>query len=918
VSGTVGQDETARAVADFLSSAKREPACFLVEGEAGIGKTTAWLDAIECACAEGFFVFSCRPASAESAVAYASLADLLNTVEPSSMSYLPTPQRAALDRVLLRSDGGGPAVEPRAVAAGFLSIVSSQSDATPVLIAIDDVQWVDSSSAFALSYAFRRLSGRVGVIATIRTELSDYDAAPWLHMPDPASTQRITLPPFSITETAALLTQRYRRVFSRPAVTQIHDVSRGNPFYALELGRVMTHSGTIAAESLPRSLSELVRSRVGTLSANVRELLVAAACMAEPTVDAIAASADMPPDAAAQLLEHAERRAIITIDGNRVTFSHPLLARGVHDDATPAVRRETHRRLANVVTRPESRARHLALSATAADAEILEALDTGAELARARGAPAAAAELLDLALNLGGAEPERQISAATHHFDIGNTERAQSLLDDVVKRAQPGTVRAAAANVLASIMVYVEGFGASANLLERFLPDAAAETPLLIQMLMSLSYMLLNMGRKQDSTERADEAVSHAEQLGWAPLLSRSLSLRVVNNFMCGLGVDRADLQRAIASDDGSGAGPVPFQPRVQQALLMAWTGELGFARRELRTIERRRIESGEEGESIFISYHRAMVEMWSGDFAEADRIATDMMNRAAHLDGNMHLFAALTIRAGVSAYSGNVDEARRDGLAAESASGGADARELGIWLRASRGFLEVSLGNYEAALALLQPAIEKLFDDPDYTEIIVASFVSDAVEAMTHLGRFEDADRLVDLMERNGRRLNRPWMLVVALRGRAMLLAARGALEAASLTAKQAVVENERLPMPFERARTQLLLGQLQRRLRERGLADATLSDALQTFESLNTPLWADRARSELALVRIRPHPSVLTAAEQRVAALAAEGMTKSRIAAALFVSPKTVDTHLTNVYRKLGIHTRAELARLMTNGPG
>jgi DNA-binding CsgD family transcriptional regulator len=171
----------------------------------------------------------------------------------------------------------------------------------------------------------------------------------------------------------------------------------------------------------------------------------------------------------------------------------------------------------------------------------------------------------------------------------------------------------------------------------------------------------------------------------------------------------------------------------------------------------------------------------------------------------------------------------------------------------------------------------------------------------------------LLNVVEPSSLTLYRPWMLVVALRGRAMLLGARGELRDASAAAKQAIVEGNRVAMPFEHARTQLLLGQVQRRLRERGSAVATLTDALHTFESLKTPLWAVRARRELANVDIRPHQGLLTMAERRVAELAAQGLTKSRIAAALFVSRKTVDTHLTKVYRKLDIHTRAELARLM-----
>jgi DNA-binding CsgD family transcriptional regulator len=353
----------------------------------------------------------------------------------------------------------------------------------------------------------------------------------------------------------------------------------------------------------------------------------------------------------------------------------------------------------------------------------------------------------------------------------------------------------------------------------------------------------------------------------------------------------------------------------LQHALLMSWTGELEGAREELRSIERHRLENGEESEWIFIAYHRAMVEIWRGDFVAADRIAAETRDRAAHLDGDVALFSAAAIESALAAYAGRVEEARRGAQVALDASNRSEGRELGGWMMANLGFLEVSLGNYEAALQALQPIVDGLFSDPDYSEIIVASSVSDAVEAMVHLDRHDEADRLLDLIERNGRRLDRAWMLAVALRGRSMLLAARGDIETAAMVAEQAMVEHGRLPMPFERARTQLLLGQLQRRQRQKGLASETLQEALDTFERLQTPLWAERARAELSRSKVSPGAATLTPSEQRVAELAARGMTNRAIGAELFISPKTVDANLTRIYRKLGVHSRAGLARRMTD---
>ena len=224
-----------------------------------------------------------------------------------------------------------------------------------------------------------------------------------------------------------------------------------------------------------------------------------------------------------------------------------------------------------------------------------------------------------------------------------------------------------------------------------------------------------------------------------------------------------------------------------------------------------------------------------------------------------------------------------------------------------------MSLGNYDAALMTLQPQVSRLDAAPAGTEIIAASFVPDAVEAMIQLGRLDDAEPLIERLERNGERLDRAWMLAVGARGRSMLLAARGDLEGASAAAERALAEHRRLPMPFELARTQLLMGQLQRRQKQREAASATLRVAVATFENLGTPLWAERARAELDRASGARTRAELTASERRVAELAATGVTNREMAAVLFISPKTVEATLSRIYRKLNIRSRAELGRIM-----
>jgi DNA-binding CsgD family transcriptional regulator len=270
----------------------------------------------------------------------------------------------------------------------------------------------------------------------------------------------------------------------------------------------------------------------------------------------------------------------------------------------------------------------------------------------------------------------------------------------------------------------------------------------------------------------------------------------------------------------------------------------------------------------------------------------------------------AHTCRAVLATYAGRVDEARRNvGDALGSVQGG-DYFAM-AWPATTLGFLEVSLGNYDAALTTLRPLLSKFEALPRGMEIISASCVPDAIEAMIELGRLEEAEPFVDMLEREGRRLDRPWQLAVGARCRGMLLAAHGDLDAANVATQRALAEHRRLPMPFERARTQLLLGQIQRRQLQK-IASTSLKAALRTFEELNTPLWASRAQMLLDHTSIRPSRSaVLSPTEQRVAELAATGMTNRDVAAALSISPKTVEANLSRVYHKLDIRSRTELGR-------
>ena len=226
-------------------------------------------------------------------------------------------------------------------------------------------------------------------------------------------------------------------------------------------------------------------------------------------------------------------------------------------------------------------------------------------------------------------------------------------------------------------------------------------------------------------------------------------------------------------------------------------------------------------------------------------------------------------------------------------------------------GFLAVSRRDFDAAIEALQPLVDRLPRVPGI-ELMQGWFLPDAAEALVSLNRLDEAEQLCTLLLSQGQRFDRAWMLATGNRCRAMVLAARGSLDAALDCARTAMAAHDRVPMPFERARTQLLLGQLQRRQKANEAASATLAEALACFEAMGAQLWVERVRHELARTNVRRSAAAqLSPTEQRVAELAATGMTNRDIASALFISPKTVESNLSRVYRKLGIRSRAELGR-------
>ncbi len=899
-----------QSVAAFLGDLLDAPVAMVIEGEAGIGKTTLWLDASERARELGFTVLTARSAEAESVLAYAGLADLLADIDDSILAELPAPQQQSLDAALLRGSASSASSDARAVGAAFVGVLERLVtwSQRPVLVAIDDLQWIDVSSADAVSFAARRLPRGVGLLVTTRSNT----VAAHVQLAHPDAVRRLKLRPLSVGELHQVLTVRLGTSFSRPTLLRIHQIAGGNPFYGLELAREIDPRIGSDSLQLPSSLADLVGSRIARIGADARDVLLATASVPAPTVRLLAQATDKTPERVLEVLSEAETHSVVVIDGNRVSFTHPLLAHGVYSESSPQRRRAIHRKLAELVAEPELRARHLALSDTTGEPETIDALDAAAEIAYARGAPAAAAELLDLAINLGAADPARRIVCATHHFAAGGPGRARLMLEDVVATLPVGSLRAEALYQLALVRLHEDGFADAAELLESGLPEPGTDDLLRVRMLIMLAYALFNAAQPGHALDRVSQAVTEAEKVAVPILLSSALGMHETLGFLAGRGFDQATIRRAVELEDPNAPIPVPFRPSVQVALLRGWTGEFEHARNVLAAAGTRCVALGQEHELVFVAFSQAMMDLWRGDLHSVAIAGEETVERASQLGGDFPMFIGLTIRGAAAAYGGRVTEAANALDEAIAAANRCGSMRMGEWASTLRGFVENSLGNHQAALDILEPMLVMTRMLPEATEIIAAAYLPEDAEALIGVGRIDDAEPLIDTLEANGRRLDRAWMLATALRCRAMLWAARGDLDAAITAAEQAMTEHNRLPMPFEMARTQLLLGQIQRRQRQRENGTATLRDALTTFEQLGTELWAERARTELARgIGSRQRGDGLTTSERRIAELAVSGMTNRDIAAALFISPKTVEVNLSRVYRKLKIRSRMELQR-------
>ncbi len=667
---------------------------------------------------------------------------------------------------------------------------------------------------------------------------------------------------------------------------------------------------------MPESLHELVHARLLALAPESRNFLLAAAAHAHPTISltetasGVSASAGLAPALDAQIVE---------LDGERISFTHPLLAAGAYETADPLRRREIHARLAELLEEPEARAWQLAASVEQPDAAVATVLEDAARHARTRGAPRPAALLLERAAALTPADDDdglrrRVVQAAYDHHAAGDTERALGLVQPASERTPKGPARAALLVALARFRSYDNDIRGASTLYREAMAEAEGGSLGEAYAQEGLAGTLFRLReRLAEAVDVSGAAADTARRHGATQLEAETLATKAVSAAALGRLDAGAVADAAVALQKACRDRPVLRQPLFAATCVRFWHGDLDGAFAAYDAMAAAARELGDESSLPYIYVMLSQIECARSRVGDARTVA-ETGRAIAEQTGQRTLVAyALAVRAVADAHLGDIESARTSfDRALELAH---DTSGIPAWIFATwaAGHLTLAQGDPAAAVTILRPLVEHHEREEIHGPGAVP-FMADAIEALAVSGGFDEAAALLEAFAEAAERLGLRRALGVAHRLRGVLLAVRDDPSGALLEFELAV---EALGAPedeFERARSQLGLGATQRRLKRRREARATLEEAVAVFERIGAVLWAERAHGELKRISGRAaNPGDLTPAEARVATLAAEGKTNREVAAALYLSERTVEGHLSHVFGKLGIRHRTELSRAL-----
>ena len=924
--GLIGRDAELLAVEALLDTAADCVALF-IDGEAGIGKSTVWGLGVAAALRRGWRVLTTRGSETETGLSFAGLTDLFDLPLDEVGADLRPPQRDALELALLRQSPGPTPLGQREVCVASLALLRRLVADGPVLLALDDVQWVDHATIDAVAFALRRLAAapvrvlaarRIGsAVAPTATE----DRADLIRS---ALTDRVAVLELGAMDAPSigrLLEDRVGVRLAGKELAQLVEHTNGNPFWALEIGSALGRHGGLGDPPVPESLSALVAARLAELSPDVREaLLVCAALSAPPITLATAALVDIADDPI-QTLDAAMTADVLHLTDARLRPAHPLLGSIALETLPPGARQRLHRRLAAIVTDPEQHARLLAACAgDEPDPDVAAALEAGATAARSRGAVNAAAQLAEQAASMtptsaAADRARRLIAAGDLLFAGGNAPRAHRCAENALAESPTPSLRCQAGLLLATIECWADGsrgWMSHIDRAEQALRDAGddiamqARAHVVIADLTSAGAVAAEFHAR-----RALELLAERRDADPATETHATLMLQVARLDM-GDGLDDELLGRAAAAEARAPQVPLADRTETYRACWLKNVDDLDGSRAAVRVTIELANNEGNEGVLSNLFLNVAFIEMWAGRYPAAIAAADEAIRVGEEVD--ILPETAYYVRGQLAAYTGDFEWVRKHLPARLTLAIDAEVPRGIAHCRAAIGASELLEGDTAAAVDNLRNAYTSLLELGVHEPSRRLRLESDYAQALITIGALDEAAALSTELHTFGPRSKAPTTRGIALRIDGLVAAGRGDLDRAIALLEDAAQIHERSPIPLERGRTHMALGVVLRRRRIKSRAAIALREALDCFTDLGANPFIDLARAELSTLDGAPRDAILTAAEQRVADLVAHGLSNKEIAARLFVSVRTIESQLAATYRKVGVSSRAALVRLIT----
>ncbi|GAA1150436.1 LuxR family transcriptional regulator [Kribbella jejuensis] len=891
----------------------------LLYGPTGIGKSALARALVADRCRKGCRILSAAPSNSEAGLPYVTLLDLLSSQLEFAWQVLPDHLRQPLEVALLKASAPDTVRDELAVRLAVLHVLRRLATTGPVLIVVDDIQWVDPSSLEVLTFCARRLSDGVHLLAT--EQVADGDL-PMMADACPEPVLQLEVPPLTEPDVLGLLRQRLSSPLPVRTARRIFAASAGNPFMALELGRaVLRHPKSVSPnDPLPVSsrLKTLLGERLADTSATTHELLLHAASSPRPTTTQLARSLDRPIDAD---LAEAEELGLIDISAERLRFTHPLLREFVYAEATSADRRRAHAKLAAVVDEPVENATHRALATQAADVQLAAAIEEAAAVAAGRGAPGAAATLWRLSaertpVTEADERARRLTRAADEAAAAGHVAESADMAQLAAQVATKPETRVPALLLCADavwperdrrVELLTEAFEAAAG-------DKALEARVRIE-LSNSHYFDRNLDGAREEARIAEQL---AREVGDTEALVDALS--AASSVL--ISRDAGESADAVLQQAAELAKGLPLTRTAVNARQMAAMQELfrGRTAEAITAINALADEVREHGAmrwlaSVLIS--ATAIHERSGRGAEALAAGHECYQLMQDIGDESEVGLVVASRA--EWVGGSAAMARQF---AEAALEGVRLVGNDEWTGpalAAIGMIGVLTGDPQRAVEAFD-AIAESGEAAMPFDPAVIPWHADYAEALVAAGRLDDAAALIAEIRARAESLDRVVVKLGLDRAEALLIAKQGDPAAAlELLEKSLGTAGDRV-YPLDLARGELTRGRIARQARRRSVARTAFLDAIEQFESYGAPAWREVAETELARLDVPSRsrqPSELTDNEQQIVSMVRDGSTNREIAAALYLSVKAVESQLTRLYRRFGVANRTQLLR-MVERPG